>query len=705
MIIKPKYFNRDISWLSFNYRVLEEASDKSLPIYERLKFLAIYSSNLDEFYKVRVAEYKTAVVEKIRIPDTSSPAKILKEINHIVSIQMQEFSRILNDEILVELRGFNIILYQNSLPESPEHLHFLKEFFYNQALPYLQPVLFNKGTRSFMRDNRIYLVIKLYRKKNTKKQDKLKTRRARYALLKLPTNDLPRFITLPKIDNFHHILFLDDIIRYNLQELFPGYDIAGSWSIKVARNADLGIDDEFSGNLIEKIRKSLNKRKIGVPASLHYDRQIDKKTLAFLMNTFKFRSEELVETDKHQNLDAFFNFPNPYSPSLEWIPPQPIHPGELEEIGSLFSAIKIKERILHYPYQSFDYVLKFFNEAATDPKVEEIKITQYRVARDSAIVNALISAARNKKKVTVFVEVKARFDEEHNLYLAELMKKSGVKIIYSIPGLKVHAKMALVIRKSADARKRSYAYLSTGNFNEKTARLYADHGFFTSNEDIIEDMAKLFNYLEDQSSKPQLSKLWVTQINMRQSLIEKIEREIKIAKSGGEGYILLKMNGIQNKSLINKLYEASRNGVKVDLIIRGICCLIPGQPYSKNIRIVRIVDSFLEHARVWVFNNRGDKEMYLTSADWMNRNINRRIEVSFPIEDEELKQEVLDILDLQLKDNTKARIIDSNLNNVKIPPSEPLIRSQHAIYEYLWNKEIGEQQSSGQQQKISGNIE
>ena len=689
-MIKFKYFNRDISWLSFNYRVLEEASDKSLPIYERLRFLAIYSSNLDEFYKVRVAEYKTAIIENVMLSGDTDPAVILKQINHIVSEQLKEFSRILNEDILVELRDYNIILYQNKLPEDPGHLAFLKEFFYSEALPYLQPVLMNKGTRPFMRDNRIYLVIKLFRKKNTKNQDKLKMRRPRYALLKLPTNDLPRFITLPKIDNYHHILFLDDIIRYNLQELFPGYDIAGSWSVKVARNADLGIEDEFSGNLIEKIKKSLKRRKTGIPASLHYDGQIDKKALLFMMKTFNFRKEEIVETWKYQNLDAFFNFPNPYSPAMEWTVPPPIHPRDLEDIGSVFNAVKLKERLLNFPYQSFDYVLKFFNEAATDPKVEEIKITQYRVARDSAIVNALISAARNKKKVTVFVEVKARFDEAQNLYLADLMEKAGIKIIYSIPGLKVHAKMALVIRRSGDARKRSYAYLSTGNFNEKTAKLYADHGFFTSDETIIKDLERLFSFLEDQSQKPELSKLWVTQLNMKQNIIEKIDREIGIAGSGGEGYILLKMNGLQNKPLIDKLYEASMAGVKIDLIIRGICCLIPGQPFSENIRIIRIVDSFLEHARVWVFNNKGGKEVFLSSADWMNRNINRRIEIAFQIENGALKQELIDILELQLKDNTKARLIDSDLKNVKLTQTGPLIRSQMATYEYLKKKEEGE---------------
>jgi polyphosphate kinase len=684
-MIKPKYFNRDISWLAFNFRVLEEATDKTLPIYERLKFLAIYSSNLDEFYNVRVAEYRNAVVENMRIPDSTNPAKDLKEINQIVSAQMKEFSRILNEEILIELKNQNIILYQDKLPSSMAHLAFLKEYFYNEAIPYLQPVLLNKGTRSFMRNNRIYLAVKLYRKKN--KPEKRKNRRARFALLKVPTNDLPRFITLPEIDEKFHIVFLDDLIRFNLQELFPGYDIVGSWSVKVARDADLGIHDEFSGNLIEKVRKNLSKRKVGIPSSLLYDRQIDKETLEFLMNTFDFRKAELVETNRHQNLDAFFSFPNPHKPKLEWHSPPPIHPAKLEIYESMFQAIKSGDKMLHYPYQSFDYVLKFLNEAATDPRVDEIKVTQYRVARDSAVVNALIAAARNNKKVTAFVEVKARFDEANNLHMAELMKSAGINIIYSIPGLKVHAKMALVIRRSGTAQKRSYAYLSTGNFNEKTARLYADHGFFTCNETIISDMDNLFQFLEDQSHKPELAKLLVTQVNMRKGILEKIDREIAIAKAGGKGYLLLKMNGIQNKLLINKLYQASQIGVKIDLIIRGICCLIPNQPFSKNIRIIRIVDSYLEHARVWVFGNNGEKEMYISSADWMNRNINRRIETAIPIEDETLKQELLDILKIQLNDNTKARMIDHRLLNQVILDHKTPVRSQQATYQYLLKKE------------------
>jgi Polyphosphate kinase len=503
-------------------------------------------------------------------------------------------------------------------------------------------------------------------------------------MVKLPTNDLPRFIQLPKIDGLHHIMFIDDIIRYNLQELFPGYEISGAWSVKLARDADLGIDDEFSGNLVEKIKKNLVRRNTGLPASFHHDREIDADLLQFLMETFDFSRSELVEAGRYLNLHDFFKFPNPYAPLLEWHTPAPIRPMDMEANGSVFAAIKEREHILHYPYHSFDYVIKFLNEAAIDPKVEEIKVTQYRVATNSAVVNSLIAAARNHKKVTVFVEVKARFDEENNLHFAEIMKAAGIKIIYSIPGLKVHAKMALVIRKANGIRKRSFAYLSTGNFNEKTARQYADHGYFTCKDEIIEDMEKLFTYLEDQAKRPKLNKLLVTQINFKTTIMKKINHEIELAKDGRQGYILLKMNGIQNKLLINKLYEASQAGVKIDMIVRGICCLVPNQTYSSNIRLIRLVDSYLEHARVWVFGNNGDKEMYLSSADWLNRNINRRIETAFPIEEEQLKDEILKILDLQLNDNTKVRLIDEQLRNImpEGAPSRP-IRAQHDTYAWL----------------------
>ncbi len=682
MPIEQEFFNRDISWLSFNHRVLEEAKDPNLPLFERLKFLAIYSNNLDEFYKVRVAEYRNATLHPESYPDIPDAEEVLEEINSIVGQHWIEYSKVFKGQILPLMEEKGIILHLDGYSNKTEHMQFIHDFFNTELIPYCQPVLLNKGTRSFMRDNRLYLAVKLYRKKKDSSKNK-KNRRARYALIKVPTNDHPRFIKLPQVDNQHHFMFLDDALRYGLPELFPGYDVVGSWGVKIARNADLGIEDEFWGDLVEKIRKNLALRKTGTPAGLYHDRAIPSDVLEFLMKSFDINPIELVETGSYQNLHDFFSFPNPYSPKLEWLTPKPIKPFELEEAGSMFEAIKRKERVLHYPYHSFDYVIQFLREAATDEKVDEIKVTQYRVASNSEVVGALIFAAHNKKKVTVFVEVKARFDEENNLYFARQMEKAGIKIIYSIPGLKVHAKMALAIRRSHGVRKRSFAYLSTGNFNEKTARLYADHGFFTCNDAYLDDMEALFRYLEDQSIKPKLNKLLITQINLRKQIMKRINREIELASNGKQGYILLKMNGIQNKNLISKLYEASQAGVKIDLIVRGICCLVPNQPYSENIRVLRLVDSFLEHARIWVFGNDNDTEMFLSSADWLNRNINRRIETAFPIEQPELKAEILTMLEMQLQDNVKVRNIDEYLNNVKIESSDKPLRAQQAFYQYL----------------------
>ena len=683
----PRYFNRDISWLSFNHRVLEEAKSKNNPLFERLKFLAIYSSNLDEFYKVRVAEYKYDVdYDELDDPNSDSPVKVVREINRIVREQLEEFSRIFHEEILTEMRKEGIILYQGNMPPDPEHQQFIREYFYREVIPYLQPVLLTKGTRSFLRDNRLYLAIRLYRKKRG--ADNGSNRRPRYALVKLPYTDVKRFIRLPDKDGCYHFLFLEDLVRFNLQELFPGYDIDSSYCVKLLRDADLGIKDEFSGNLVEKIRKNLGRRKVGEPALFTYDRSIPEDFLAFLQDVIGVYKEDLLAGERYLNFQDFFSFPNPFAPRLQLNHPQPIHPYELEQIGSMFAAIREKDRILHYPYQSFDYLIKFLNEAAQDPKVYAIKVTQYRVASNSAVVNSLISAARNGKQVSVFVEVKARFDEENNLTLARLMSEAGVRIIYSLPGLKVHAKLALVLRRSGNERKRSFAYLSTGNFNEKTARQYADHGFFTCKEDIIRDLENLFSYFENPKFRPEFTKLWVTRFNFKNELRRRIDREIELARQGKKGYILVKLNGIQNKPLINLLYKASEAGVKIDMIIRGICCLVPNQKFSRNINLRRIVDSYLEHGRIIVFGNDGAPEVYLTSADWMNRNINRRIETTFPVEDEDIKKELFDILDLQLRDNVSARLINENLENIPIVADgmEP-IRAQWDTYKMLIEKE------------------
>ncbi len=679
-----QYINRDISWLSFNRRVLDEASDSSLPLYERLKFLAIYSSNLDEFYKVRVASYRRMLKHTSESPEANSanPTEVLTEILNVVDRQQNEFGRIFWKELVPELRRNNIILIQNRRL-AKVHLDYIRQYFFEEVLPYVQAIMLLKGNISpFLRDGAVYLAIKLYRKSS--KSDASKNKRARYAIVNIPTDKLPRFIELPSLKEKHSIIFLDDLIKMNMEALFPGYTIDSSYSIKLSRDAELDIGDEFSGDLAEKIQRSLVKRKTGTPSRFLYDQSMPGSFLKQLQLTFNLAHEDLVPGGKYHHFSDLFSFPNPVSPKLEIKSLPPLAKKDLTMYSSLFEAMEKRDWMLHFPYHSYAPVIRFLNEAAIDPKVIEIKTTQYRVAPDSAIVNALINARKNGKKVTVFVEVKARFDEHANLQFAKTMKKAGIRIIYSIPGLKVHAKVALVLRKSSRNRKSAYAFLSTGNFNEKTAKIYADHGFLSSDENITSELKLVFNHLEDQTLKFKLKHLLVAQFNIKEKLIKKINHEIKNAKDGKPAWMILKMNGIDHKKMIDKLYEASQAGVKIDLIVRGICCVVPGEPFSENITITRIVDQFLEHARVFVFGNQGDPEIYMASADWMNRNLNRRIELCFPIYNKLIKKEVMEILQLQLHDNTKARHLDHSHNNLPIHSAgKRKIRAQIETYKLL----------------------
>ncbi len=688
----PKYqfLNRDLSWLSFNKRVLEEAENQNLPLYERIKFLAIYSSNLDEFYRVRVGTYKrfTELPTEDKSSLRENPDAILKNINAEVDRQQVKFGQIFTQDIIPSLKENDIILYRDE-ELNDEHHQFVKNFFLDNLLPHVQPILLlKKQIQPFLQNNVVYIAIKLLKKRNKKEEEGTpKIRRARYAIIKVPSHRFARFVELPEKEGKHYIMFLDDIIKKRMKVLFPGYKIDSSYSFKLSRDADLLIEDEYSGDLIKLIENSLKNREIGTPSRFLFDENIPKDFLKFLKDSFNLVGNNMVKGARYHNFQDFFGFPNPKQPELERESTQPMKVRALQVHKSIFKAIGKKDHILHFPYQSYEYVIRFLNEAAIDPKVEEIKATQYRVADNSAFVNALINAALNGKKVTVLVEVKARFDEEANLKSAREMRKAGVTIIDSIPGLKVHAKIALVIRKSD---KKDYAFLSTGNFNEKTAKIYADHGLFTSDEVIISELKQLFDYLENQTPGYEFKKLMVGKFNLKSGLIALIDQEIENVKNGNKGHIILKMNGLQERNMISKLYEASASGVKIDLIIRGICCLKPNKTYAKNIRIIRIVDQYLEHARAFYFHNNGEDLLYLSSADWMNRNLHRRIECAFPIQDVKIKKEVLDIINIQLKDNVSARILDSKLNNLPIPLKEndKLIQSQVEITKYLNKKEI-----------------
>lgn len=677
--MKYTYFKRDVSWLSFNYRVLLEAADESLPVYERIRFLSIYASNLEEFYAIRVAEHRGAIMKKTYTDESAEKAEdTLEAITKEVNRQQKAFYRIFNDGILPELRRRKIHLYQDHYAE-PFHEAFIRNYFNEEVFPFLSPVTIQAGIRTFIRDQRLYLVVRM-RKKTTSEPY--------YVLIKIPHSKAPRFISLPSHEGVHYFMFIDDVIRANLPDVFPGYEIDGCYSIKISRDADIYLSEEDAKNMLQSIRTKIEKRKIGALSRFMYDQDMPADFLAFICEAFGIHEDDLVVGGRYMNLQDLSKLPNPSNESLVQKVPPPMRIPLLDKVGSVFRAVETRDVLLQFPYQSFDYLIRFLMEAAFDPEVDEIKITQYRVAENSAMINTLVSAAQNGKKVTVFVELKARFDEKNNLSTAERMEQAGIKIIYSLPGLKVHAKVAVILRKGN--KQCDFAYLSTGNFNEKTAKIYSDMALLTCNRELISDVNCVFDVLEQKIQSPQFSHLLVAQFNMVPELIRLIQREIDHVKAGRKGRIVLKMNGLHDKRMIDELYRASENGVEIDLIVRGICCLVPDQPYSRNIRITRIVDMFLEHARVWYFFNDGVEDVYLTSSDWMNRNLNRRIETAFPVLDEAIKQMVLEVLQIQLSDNVKACFIDENLQNIFKRNGTQPVRAQEAIYKYIREKETSD---------------
>ena len=670
-----KYFKRDISWLSFNYRVLMEADDTSLPIYERIRFLSIYASNLEEFYEVRVSEHRGDIVRKNYIDESAETSEErLGNITREVNRQQQDFYRIFGEGILPELQRRKIYLYQDSVPKD-FHFDFVQNYFNEEVFPFLSPVTIQKGVKTFIRDRRLYLIVSMRNKT---------TAEPYYVLIKIPFSKVPRFITLPSHNGVYYYMFVDDVIRANLSVVFPGYDVEGCYSIKISRDADIYIDENNAGDskeFVNEIKAKVGKRKIGALSRFMYDRDMPEDMLDYVCKALGIAGDDLIVGGRYMNLQDLIKLPNPVGSELECAVPQPMRVPYLDKVGaSVFSTILQRDILLHFPYQSFDYLLRFLMEASFDPDVEEIKITQYRVAENSAVINSLISAAGNGKKVTVFVEIKARFDEENNLSTAERMESAGIKIIYSIRGLKVHAKVAMILRKGGNS---DFAYLSTGNFNEKTARIYSDMALLTCDKRLIGDVSDLFSVLERQELTPDFNHLLVARFNMVSEIMRMIDREKEHIKQGRRGYIILKMNGLHDKQMIDALYGASEAGVEIDLIIRGICCLVPGQPYSRNIRITRIVDMFLEHSRVWYFYNDGKEDLYLTSADWMRRNLSRRIETAFPILCPDIKRDITNILKIQLQDNVKACTIDENMNNVFKRNELPPVRAQQAIYEYI----------------------
>jgi polyphosphate kinase len=673
---------RDISWLSFNYRVLQEAKDPAVPLLERLKFLAIYSNNLDEFFRVRVASHRNLirVGKKTRQEFDFDPKAILKQLTKIVNKQQEEFSEIFEKQIVPELANHRILL-KRRLDLGKKQKAFVEQYFDDHMWPYVQPVLLVKGKiRPFLNNASLYLMVHLNDKEKKKPY---------YAIVKVPTDHLPRFLRLPSLNGRREFIMLDDVVRHSLSRMFPGYDILDTYSIKLTRDAELYIDDEFSGNLISKIKTSLNKRKVGPPSRFIYDREMPKALLDLMIEAFDLRKEVLLIEGRYHNNFDFFKFPDKGLDHLKNKPLPPLKYAALEEAPDFFEAIRNKDQLIAPPYHSYESVIQFFEKAAKDPFVTHIKITQYRVARKSRIMNALIEAVKAGKQVFVFIEVKARFDEEANLEWGERLERAGVQVQYSMPGLKVHSKMALV-RRVEEEKVQFYTYLSTGNFHEDTAKIYGDLGLFTIEERLTTEVARLFTFLETNKPPTQsFEHIFVGQFNQRQELEKLIDREIKQAEKGKPSGLTLKMNGIQDERMIQKLYQASRAGVPIRLIVRGICSIVPGvKGFSENISAISIVDRYLEHARVFIFHNKGNELVYLSSADWMTRNLSWRIEAIFPIYDPDIKQQILDIIDLQWRDNVKARILDEEMNNFYRKNEDDIaIQSQIETYFYFKRRE------------------
>ncbi|MBK9464585.1 MAG: polyphosphate kinase 1 [Chitinophagaceae bacterium] len=683
---KYVFLNRDLSWLSFNHRVLMEAADKTVPLYSRISFLSIFSSNLDEFFRVRMPSifaFTSIEAKKTSIRE-EYPKDLVQQVQTEVHRQLEEFGAVLKKQILPELAGNHIWLYYDD-PIRAEHKETVREYFLSKVLSFLQPIILRKENQStvFLDNNALYFIVDM----EAPDQPGVHL----YAVLNIPSANLPRFSELPMLGDDHYILFLDDVIRENLQEVFPAFTVHGAWSIKLTRDAEMSIEDEFIGDIAEKIEKQLEKREVGHATRLLYDGTMPAQVKDFVQKYLLLRDEEMAEGGRYHNLKDLGSLPNPQKGKLtqsNW--PSVAHSG-FDNHRSIFQSITEQEKMLHLPYHSYNYILRFFNEAAIDPNVKEIYVTLYRVAADSHIVNALISAAKNGKKVTVFVELKARFDEANNLKWSKKMKAAGIKIINSIPGLKVHAKVALVKRIEGKDWK-NYSFMATGNFNEATGRFYTDHVLFTSNKEFGIELEWLFDYLQSRKQPAEYMKipfqhLLVSQFNIIKRFEKLIDREIKNAKKGRPAGIIIKLNNLQERAMIEKLYEASRAGVKVQLLVRSICSLAPGVTgQSENITVHRIVDRYLEHARVFVFHNNGEPQYFMGSADWMNRNLHSRIEVIFPVYDPAFGEELNHILQLQLNDNRKAVYVNTALDNQRCTNDQAPLAAQQAIYEFVKSK-------------------
>ena len=695
MKTKNTYVNRELSWLKFNARVLQEAADEKVPLLERLRFAGIFSNNLDEFFKVRYATVKRVAMNESSDKELGVHAKeLLEEITKEV-IQLQDESLSIINTITEELEKEQIFIV-NEKTLLPEHEAFVNTYFYDKVRPALFTIILNDLEKfPQLKDDVAYLAVKMTLKEDEKASgvqkffsSKAYKEKIQYALIELPTT-LNRFIELPQIGDKHYIIMLDDVIRFCLHLIFSifNYESLSANMIKITRDAELDIDDDLSKSFVEKISSSVEDRRKGAPVRFVYDKTIDKDTLHFLIEKMGIvNTDSVIPGGRYHNRRDYMSFPSLGRTDLTYAPIHPLPVKGLTSEESLLKKIAEKDYLQFTPYHTFSNIIWFLREAALEPKVKSVKITIYRLAKNSQVVNSLINAVKNGKKVTVQIELQARFDEESNIRYAEQLKAEGVKLIFGVRGLKVHSKICVIEREEGKGIKR-YGFISTGNFNESTAKVYTDYTLFTANQDILKEVNKVFNFFETNYNIQKYKHLIVSPHYTKKILKQLIEEEIKNAKAGKEAYIKLKMNNITSYKMIDKLYEASRAGVKIQMIVRGICCLVPGiEGMSENIEVISIVDKFLEHPRLFIFGNNGNPKVYISSADWMTRNISFRVEVGCPIYDETIKQELIDTFEISWADNVKARVIDQAQDNHYRPHTLPAQRSQVALYEYYQQK-------------------
>ncbi|MFC0178795.1 polyphosphate kinase 1 [Thorsellia kenyensis] len=695
------YIEKELSWLAFNERVLQEAADKRNPIIERMRFLGIYANNLDEFYKVRFSDLKRRVV----IAESQGTGKTLRHL--LKKIQAKSFK---SDEqfdqiystLLIELARHHIFLVnEHQLGET--QTQWVREYFNKEIKQHVIPILINQDTRliDFLKDEYTYLAVEIIHESTIQ-----------YALLEIPTDKVPRFIKLPPeaLSRRKTMILADNVLRLCLEDIFrPFFDFeeAHAYSMKMTRDAEYDLVTEVESSLLEIMSSSLKQRLTAEPVRFTYQREMPHAMVELLMKKLELSNyDSVVPGGRYHNFRDFINFPQMNKPLLQNTPLPTLSNKNFSLFRNKFLAIKNRDILLYYPYYTFDHVLKLLHQAAFDPDVLSIKINIYRVAKDSQILNTIIHAAYNGKKVTVVVELQARFDEAANISWAKKLTQAGIHVLFSVPGLKIHAKLFLISRKEGNEIVR-YAHIGTGNFNEKTAKIYTDYALLTANPDITNEVRSVFNFIQNPFKPVTFKHLLVSPQNSRKRLHQLIDNEIKNAQLGLNAKITLKINNLVDNDLTDKLYQASKAGVKVDLLIRGMCSLIPGiKGVSDNIRAISIVDRFLEHDRVYIFENGGDKKIYLSSADWMTRNIDNRIEVAVPILDEHIKNRVLMIINLLFSDTTKARVLNKALDNQYVhelrketkpttkrssdkdtDPSELNIRGQVAVYHFLANEE------------------